>query len=539
MTAPGSSGVHLTGAIAVSLSTVDELRRLQSVTDAALQHLTVDALMDELLDRVRDALSADTAAILLIDETGSDLVARAAKGLEEEVRQGVRIPLGRGFAGTVAATGTPRVIEEVNSSNVLNPILLQMGVRSLLGVPLVVNQKTLGVLHVGTLQKRRFTDEDTSFLQLVADRVALALHAALYERERVAGQSLQRSLLPRLPPLMPGLDVAVRYFPASGGEVGGDWYDVFILPNGSIGLAIGDVVGRGLPASSTMAKIRNALRAYALDANPGEVLRRLEQFMWHMNPGEMATVLYGVLDPVRLDFTFANAGHMPPFVVEQSGEARSLAIVPNAPLGTTNGTFFMEHQQHLADGSSLLLYTDGLVERRGESIEMGFARLLEALHGDLPAEALSDKIVSLMLQGQEVGDDDVAFLVARVIEVGEQFEITLSAEGGKLVILRRLMERWLISKGLDHDGIYDVLAATGEAAANAIEHSYGPDSGSFTVSGDIVDGRLTMQIRDGGSWRPPRGWERGRGLPLMKGLVDEIKVTPSAAGSSVELVWNL
>ena len=105
-----------------------------------------------------------------------------------------------------------------------------------------------------------------SFLQLVAHRVALALYAALYERERIAGQSLQRSLLPGRPPLTPGLDVAVRYFPASGDEVGGDWYDVFILPNGSIGLAIGDVVGRGLPASSTMAKIRNALRAYALDA---------------------------------------------------------------------------------------------------------------------------------------------------------------------------------------------------------------------------------------------------------------------------------
>lgn len=539
MTTHRSCGVHVTGSLDVSLSSIDELRRLQSVTDAALQHLTVDALMDELLDRVRDALAADTAAILLIDETGSDLVARAAKGLEEEVRQGVRIPFGRGFAGTVAATGVPIVIEEVNESNVLNPILLQTGVQSLLGVPLVVNQKTLGVLHVGTLQKRLFTEKDVSFLQLVAHRVALALHAALYERERIAGQSLQRSLLPERPSLVPGLDVAVRYFPASGGEVGGDWYDAFILPNGSIGLAIGDVVGRGLPASSTMAKVRNALRAYSLFAGPGEVLRRLEQLMWHLNPGEMATVLYGVLDPVRLDFTFANAGHMPPFVIEQAGVARSLEIAPNSPLGATNGTSFVEHQQHLADGSSLLLYTDGLVERRGESIDVGFDRLLEALHRDLPAEALSDRIVSLLLKGEEIGDDDVAFLVVRVIEAGEQFEATLPAEAGKLVILRRLMERWLIGKELDGDLIYDVLGATGEAAANAIEHAYGPDSGSFTVSGDIVGGRLTMQIRDGGGWRPSRGRERGRGLQLMKGLVDEMTVTPSAAGTSVKLVWDL
>jgi anti-sigma regulatory factor (Ser/Thr protein kinase) len=288
-----------------------------------------------------------------------------------------------------------------------------------------------------------------------------------------------------------------------------------------------------------MAKVRNALRAYAMDAAPSEVLQQLEQFMWHLNPGEMATVLYGVLDPVRFDFAFANAGHMPPFVVEQTGKARALEMTPNPPLGATNGTSFVEHHQHLADGSSLVLYTDGLIERRGESIDVGFDRLLKALRGDLPSEVLSERIVSVLLKDDEIGNDDVAFLVARVIEAREQFEASLPAEAGKLVILRRLMERWLISKGLDNDLIYDVLAATGEAAANAIEHSYGPESGSFTASGMIVDGRLTMQLRDGGRWRPPRGRERGRGLPLMKGLSDEMKITPSAAGNSVELVWNL
>jgi serine phosphatase RsbU (regulator of sigma subunit) len=144
-----------------------------------------------------------------------------------------------------------------------------------------------------------------------------------------------------------------------------------------------------------------------MDASPGEVLRRLEQFMWHLNPGEMATVLYGVLDPVRLDLTFANAGHMPPFVVEPAG-ARCLETAPNPPLGPTNGTSFVEQHQHLTDGTSLLLYTDGLIERRGESIEVGFDRLLQALQCNLSSEALSDRIVSLLLEGEESGDDDVA-----------------------------------------------------------------------------------------------------------------------------------
>jgi serine phosphatase RsbU (regulator of sigma subunit)/anti-sigma regulatory factor (Ser/Thr protein kinase) len=538
MTARGAFDVAGDRDATVSLSSLDELRRLQSVTDAALEHLTVDALMDELLVRVRDALSADTAAILLIDETGTDLVARAAKGLEEEVRQGVRIPIGRGFAGTVAATGRPIVIEEVSSSNVINPILQQMGVRSLLGVPLIVNRRTLGVLHVGTLQKRLFTEGDTAFLQLVAYRVALALYAALYERERIAGQALQRSLLPERPPLLPGLDVAVRYFPASGGEVGGDWYDVFLLPDGTIGLAIGDVVGRGLPASSTMAKIRNALRSYALETGPAEVLRRLERFMWQMNPGEMATVLYGVLDPVRLDFSFANAGHMPPFIIDQAGTPVCLEVAPNAPLGTSNGTRFIEQKEQLEGGTSLLLYTDGLIERRTESLDVGFDRLREALDRDLSPEALSDRIVSLLLKDHEVVDDDVAFLLARVTEIPERFEVKLPAEAGKLVILRRLMERWLISKGLDDDVIYDALAATGEAAANGIEHAYGPRGGVFTVLGAMDGGRLTVQVIDGGGWRPPRGQERGRGLPLMEGLADEMTTTTSAEGTSIELVWD-
>ena len=161
----------------------------------------------------------------------------------------------------------------------------------------------------------------------------------------------------------------------------------------------------------------------------------------------------------------------------------------------------------------------------------------EALHRDLPAEALSDRIVSLLLKDDQVVDDDVAFLLAKVTEIAESFEVTLPAEAGKLVILRRLMERWLISKGFDDDLIYDVVAATGEAASNAIEHAYGPDGGALTVLGDSDGERLTMRIVDGGGWRPPRGHGRGRGLPLMKGLAREMTVSPTAEGTSIKLMW--
>jgi signal transduction histidine kinase len=165
----------------------ERLRHLQLVTDAALAHLTLDDLLEALLTRTRDALDADTCAVLLLDERGRELVARAAVGLEEEVERGVRVPVGRGFAGRIAAERRPVVIDDVDHAEVVNPLLREKGVRSLVGAPLVVEGRVLGVLHVGTLVPRRFDPADVDLLQLVADRVAIAIeHARLFEAEREA-----------------------------------------------------------------------------------------------------------------------------------------------------------------------------------------------------------------------------------------------------------------------------------------------------------------------------------------------------------------
>ena len=165
------------------ISDYERLRRLQAVTDAALRTLTVEQLFDVLLERIRDALEADTCAILLLDEDRNELVARAAKGLEEEVERGVRIPVGKGFAGRVAAERRPVILPEVNHANVLNPILREKGVRSLLGAPLLARGRVLGIVHVGTLAPREFTEEDVALLELVAERAALGLERALLHDE--------------------------------------------------------------------------------------------------------------------------------------------------------------------------------------------------------------------------------------------------------------------------------------------------------------------------------------------------------------------
>ena len=177
------------------ISPYERLRRLQTVADTALGHLSLDDLLDELLDRIREALDADTCAVLLLDEPRRELVARAAKGIEEEVEQGVRIPLGKGFAGRVAAERRAVVVPDVDHSEVLNPILREKGIRSLLGAPLLARERVLGVLHVGTLQPREFTQDDIELLQLVAARVAVALERTLIHEELVKLDELKREFI--------------------------------------------------------------------------------------------------------------------------------------------------------------------------------------------------------------------------------------------------------------------------------------------------------------------------------------------------------
>src|SRR5262245_59480734 len=273
-------------------------RRIESLTDATLAHLGFEELLVELLDRTREILEADTAAILLFDKESNELVATAARGIEEEVRQGVRIPVGGGFAGKIAAGKAPVIIDHVDHTNVLNPILHEKGIRSLLGVPLISAGEVLGVLHVGTLGERRFTSDDADLLQLVGDRVALATQTSLTVVERSAALALQRSLMPTRLPELPGIELSARYVPGEAGGVGGDWYDVFPLPSGWLCIAVGDVAGRGLRAAVVMGRLRSALRAYALETrDPADVLDRLDRKLAHFEPGELATAQCVMVEP--------------------------------------------------------------------------------------------------------------------------------------------------------------------------------------------------------------------------------------------------
>jgi phosphoserine phosphatase RsbU/P len=394
----------------------DRLRDIQSLTDAALALLDEHDFLAALLDRTKGILQADTAAVLLLDGSSRQLIATAAAGLEEEVRQGVRIPVGQGFAGRIAAERRPVILDHVDHTTVLNPILLTKGIHALMGVPLIAGGTVIGVMHVGSLAPRQFTSKDAELLQLAADRAAMAVHLLLVRDDRIAAEALQRSLLPSAPPTVPGIQIAARYVPGRG-VIGGDWYDVFHLPSGELGVVIGDVAGSGLPAAVIMGRMRSALRAYALETqDPGEVLGKLDRKMQHFEPGALATVQYAVIDPALDRVRIASAGHLPP-VVASPGQASGLAdIAGGLMIGVDAAARRRTTTLRIQPGTLLCLYTDGLVERREYPIDDGLARLREAVTAEPPGAACVSVMSALV--GAEPAHDDIALLMVRCHPAG-------------------------------------------------------------------------------------------------------------------------
>ena len=398
------------------------LRDIEAVTDAALSRLDEQSLLNALLERVKQVFQADTAAVLLLDGPAGQLVATAASGIEEEVRQGVRIPLGTGFAGRIAASREPVILTTVDHTTVRNPLLVDRGIRSLLGVPLLAGGNVIGVLHVGSLGGRQFGQRDAELLQLAADRAALALRSMMSQDDALAAVALQRSLLPTALPVIPDLDLAARYVTGSG-TVGGDWYDVFVLPDGRLGVVVGDVAGSGLEAAVIMGRMRSALRAYVLETpDPGTALRMLDRKIQYFEPDAMATVLYGLYTPGTGEFVVSSAGHLPPVLAAPGGRAGLLPVQPDPPIGVADhpqrrsATFFIPPR------ALLCCFTDGLVERRDHPIDHGIDKVAAILDEQITADtdpgaatglSAEDTCAAVMraLVGNAPAQDDIAVLL--------------------------------------------------------------------------------------------------------------------------------
>jgi serine phosphatase RsbU (regulator of sigma subunit) len=291
----------------------------------------------------------------------------------------------------------------------------------------------IGVLHVGTLGARQFTDDDVRLMEIVADRVASAIQARQAQAQRTAAGLLQRSLLPGRLPVVPGLEMAARYVPAERGGVSGDWYDVFVLPSGGLCVVVGDVVGRGFAAAEEMGRLRTTLRAHAFfSSDPAEALTRLNQQVQHFDrPRMMATAQLAMLEPSRERLHVSSAGHLPPVLALAGGHASIVEVLNDPPVGVPCGRARRSTTITVPEGALLCFYTDGLVERRGISLDVGLKDLCEAVVAG-PAESVCTRIMG-QLVGDDAPGDDIAVLVLRrrpLDEIGT-LELAPSVNAGR------------------------------------------------------------------------------------------------------------
>ncbi len=391
----------------------------------------------------------------------------------------------------------------------------------------------VGVLHVGSFSDRTFDENEVMLLELVADKVAAAAHTSTASLERRAARVLQRSLLPSALPKHPQIEFASRYVPAERGDVGGDWYDAFVLPSGDVWVMTGDVVGHGLNPAIVMGRLRSAMRSYALlGMSPEDVVRGANRKLQYFEPDAMATVFCGVLSPPFNELRSCSAGHPPPVILRPGEEPQLLEAEPIPMLGVLEDLDTQSTRWKVADRSMLVLYSDGLIERRGEVLTEGLDRLKKAVHDKFP-ERLCAQLMDSMI-GDYLPADDVAVLVLRIrtpervapavgptapdvlVTRSELFE----CDRGSVKAARRFIAECVEQLGLA--SVRRVQLMVSELATNAVVHARSP----FDVTVErLSDQAVRVEVRDFGDgiprlFNPGVEAEGGRGLQIVNLLAE-------------------
>lgn len=445
---------------------------------------------------------------------------------------------GPGPVATAFRTREPVLVTDVPLG--LGEPAQMLGLRSVLVVPLLAADEPIGVLVFGySASGRRYRQEDLGLAREIAGRVAPAVEDAMrFERELATAEALQRSLLPDQLPVLQDADLATRYVPGGVGlKVGGDWYDAVPLHDGRVMLVIGDVVGHGVRAAASMGKLRNVLQYSALDGlAPAEVLERLNGYFCALIDSDMATLLVAEYDPARQRIRYSSAGHLPAMLRMPDGHVELLEGGRGMPLCASDQAQYSEAERDLPAGSMLVLYTDGLIERRGESLDVGLDRLANALHQATGGvEDVADSLLSDFL-ADDAPADDVALLCVAVRGPEPALRLRLPAAARQLSGMRRATVDWLERVGATNEEAREITVAINEAAANAIEHAYGLFDADFVIEADQVGDVVEFVIRDFGQWRKrPSPGDRGRGLDLARALMDEVDVQPGSEGTVVRL----
>ncbi|HKY24491.1 MAG TPA: SpoIIE family protein phosphatase [Gaiella sp.] len=518
-------------------------RRLQALTAAFAGALTPAEVAATLLDETFEAVGAAAAALAVLDDERQELSIVHSREFPDELLgpEGAVSITAAGPAATAARLQEPVYYETVDALldeyPDLRGALREPDGRSYAFLPVTAGAAPLGVA-VFAWSQRKLADDERAFLEAVVAQCGLALdRARRYEGERVVAETLQRSILPETVPSMEGVRVAALYLPGSNAvDVGGDWFDTLMLSDGRLGFVVGDVVGKGVQAAATMAQLRNGMRALTLDdLTPAQTVTKLNLLLENYIDVPFATLAYIALDPETLAVTLASAGHPPPLVVPPDGPSRFLEGEGGLPLGVDIGAVYPEHTESLEPGSIIVLYTDGLVERRGRSIDEGLNALADAAaRAPREPDAFVDALVGELL-GAEARQDDVALLAILLDPaLAKPLSLEIPAAPDSLPILRRELEQWLRAAAVSDLDARDILLATWEAGANAIEHSGAGDGAVVEVNAMLSGDRIRIGVVDRGRWKEPELREdRGLGLRLIESLMTTVDVERGPNGTRV------
>jgi anti-anti-sigma factor len=514
--------------------------RLHSLSVALSAAGTVAEAAAALARGIHEALSASVVTVCTIGDDGLLHPVETLGYPADRLDRFSAMRLSSPFPLTVAArTRTPQWLPDRQAWLDRFPEVadaMQPGTEAGAAIPLVAADRVVGAVGVSFRAPRDFDADTRAFLLTLASQVAVAVErASLADVRGEIAETLQRSLLPRTLPQLDRLAVAARYLPGvRGTQAGGDWYDVLPREDGRVALAVGDVVGEGAAAAAVMGQLRSALAGFLLEGHePASALDLLDRFARSVDGAQVSTVACLLLDPDTGALLHASAGHPPPLVVDETG-ARFLSGGEGPALAVPARARHTQARSLLGAGSTLLLYTDGLVERRPSSLDEGMDRLADVASAARGGSV--EGLVSSVLRGLvgEARGDDVAVVAARLVPA--PLELDLVAGASRLREVRARVRRWAAHAALDAETTDDLLLAVGEAAANAVEHAYGGAPGRLRVHVALIGGSgVEVTVEDRGRWRPPPpdpGF-RGRGLSLMRDLTGSVDIHRGAGGTVV------
>jgi len=545
------------GAIAIVVARMPVRRRVLSERSLPLLHDVSNELfdahgMDELgaaLGRLAGPLDASTTSLFIANDDQFVVLPR-----QDVARDDVRSPAfhsecpghilehvvqrGRSVFWSTAAALVADVpecaawVDEVRA-------------RSVAGIPIGSKKSVTGVFLVAYSRPQPFDASQRLFLNQVGSQVARALEKAEVEEvSRSVASELQRSLLgPTV--LVPQVGHCSRYLPAEEGlSVGGDWYQTVRLGDGNFGIAVGDALGHGLTAATVMGQLRSALAACALTADSAAgALEVLDRYAAELPGATSTTVVYAIVNVVDHWLEYSSAGHPYPVYVSPDGDVTFLEDAQGLPLACGESTKRTAKRIAFPAGSTIILYSDGLIERRRESIAVGFERMraVVAARWQLPIEILADELVDELFT-DSARRDDVAVLVLRSpVMSHDVFLKKVPARTNELAPLRQDLREWLAQHVDDGAQVNAILTTIGEACANAIDHAYTNHRDPLMrVEATLLGDEMILNVTDTGRWVPPTAnSERGRGIAMMDVLADRVAIDRRESGTSVTLHHTL